>query len=69
MRGLGIIIGYILGNKAAREWCFNKICQASFIIDKEVKKTPLVKLFEVKEKNNEGKNECDKGQSPIKDKR
>lgn len=38
MRGLGIIIGYILGNAAARDWCIEKICQASCIIEKELKK-------------------------------
>lgn len=41
MRGLGLLIGYILGNEKARNWCIQKICQASCIIEEEMKKTPL----------------------------
>lgn len=41
MRGLGLLIGYILGNEKARNWCIQKICQASCIIEDEIKKTPL----------------------------
>lgn len=41
MRGLGLLIGYILGNEKARNWCIQKICQASCIIEQEMKKTPL----------------------------
>jgi hypothetical protein len=52
MRGLGIIIGYILGNAAARDWCIEKICQASCIIEKELKKTPMAKLI-IKDKKDE----------------
>lgn len=52
MQGLGkFIIGYILGNETARKWCINKLCQASCVIDSELKKTPLAKLF-IKEKTN-----------------
>lgn len=45
MRGLGIIIGYILGNEKARKWCVEKICQASCIIEQEFKKTPLGQII------------------------
>lgn len=51
MRGLGIIIGYILGNAAARDWCIEKICQASCIIEKELKKTPIAKLVNKESKD------------------
>ena len=45
MRGLGIILAYVMGNKKARDWCINKICQASCIIENEFKKTPLWLMF------------------------
>ena len=41
----GLIIGYLLGNKQARDWLARKICQASCVIDKELKKTPLGKFL------------------------
>lgn len=41
MRGLDLVIGYVLGNKTARTWCLNKLKQASVTIDKEMKKSPL----------------------------
>ena len=44
----GLIIGYLLGNKKARDWLAKKICQASCVIDKELKKTPLGKLLKEK---------------------
>lgn len=47
----GLIIGYLLGSKKAREWLVGKICQASCLVDKELKKTPLGKLL--KEKKND----------------
>lgn len=57
MRGLGkFIVGYILGNDAARNWCIKKVCQASCVIENEFKKSELGKMFsqtstaEVKEK-------------------
>lgn len=41
MRGLGLVVGYILGNATARKWCLDNLKKASCIIDKEIKKTPL----------------------------
>lgn len=41
----GLIIGYLLGNKKARDWIVEKICQASCVIDKEIRKTPLAKIL------------------------
>lgn len=38
MRGFGFIIGYILGNEKARDWCIKKICQASLVVDKFLQK-------------------------------
>ncbi len=52
MRGFGIIFGYIIGNKDTRDWLVHKICQASCLIDKEIKKSSLGKLF-IKENNND----------------
>nr|DAU20397.1 MAG TPA: hypothetical protein [Caudoviricetes sp.] len=52
MQGLGkFIIGYILGNEKARNWCIEKICQASCIIEKELKKTPIAKLVNKESKD------------------
>lgn len=45
--GVAIIIGFILGNDAARKWCFDQCAKASQIIESEFKKT--------KKKNNEPK--------------
>lgn len=53
MRGLGIIIGYILGNEKARKWCVEKICQASCVIEQEMKKTPLGKILEKDKKDDD----------------
>lgn len=41
MRGLGLVVGYILGNATARKWCLDNLKKASCIIDRELKKTPL----------------------------
>lgn len=53
MRGLGILIGYILGNEKARNWIVQKICQASCIIEQEMKKTQLVEVLGKEKKNDE----------------
>ena len=53
MRGLGLIIGYILGNEAARNWCIEKICQASCLVEREFKKTPLGQILEKDKKNDD----------------
>lgn len=59
MSGLGkFIIGYVLGNKSARDWCIKQICQASCIVDREIKKTPLAKVF-IKEKKDDDIQETD----------
>jgi hypothetical protein len=58
MRGLGnLIIGYILGNAKARDWCIKKICQASCIIDSELKKTPLGKILKEEKHENISKDD------------
>ena len=59
MRGFGIIIGYILGNEKARNWCIEKICQASCIIDNEFKKTPLAKMLTKTEKKDDNVSKVD----------
>lgn len=61
MRGLDLVIGYIIGNKTARTWCINNLKKASLIVDKEIKKSPLGKLVsaittpETKESQSENK--------------
>lgn len=67
MRGFGFVLGYLLGNKEARDWCIKQVCKASCIIDREVKKTPLFKLFDLKEKTDDGKTESNKRENPIED--
>lgn len=52
MRGLGLIIGYILGNEMARKWCLDNLKKASVILDKEMKKTPIFKNLSSPEKKN-----------------
>lgn len=57
MQGLGkFIIGYILGNKTARDWCIGKLCQASCIIEQEMRKTPLGKMLSKTEKKDDREN-------------
>lgn len=51
MRGFGIIIGYVIGNKNARDWIIRKICQASCIVENEFKKSPLGQILTQEEKN------------------
>lgn len=58
MRGFGLIIGYIIGNKQTRNWVIHKICQTSCIIEDEFKKTPLGQLF-IKEKEDDDVSETD----------
>lgn len=52
MRGLGIIIGYILGNEAARRWCIEKMCQVSCIIEREIDNSSIGQILK-KEKDND----------------
>lgn len=37
MRGLFLVMGYLLGNESAREKCISILKQASNVIDKQVK--------------------------------
>lgn len=46
MRGLLLALGYILGNKDARDKCVSMLKQASNIIDKEVRNTEIGKLID-----------------------
>lgn len=57
MRGLGLILAYLLSNEKTRNWCVDKICQASFIVEKELKKTPLWLIF--KENKNDDVSKID----------
>ena len=60
MQGLGkFIIGYILGNKTARDWCIGKFCQASCIIEQEMRKTPLGKMLSKTEKKDDNVSKVD----------
>lgn len=40
MRGLGLIVGFIMGNATARKWCIDNLKKASVIVDKELQKIP-----------------------------
>ena len=60
MQGLGkFIVGYILGNKTARDWCIGKLCQASCIIEQEMRKTPLGKILSKTEKKDDNVSKVD----------
>lgn len=37
MQFLGLILGYLAGNKEARKWCVSHIKKASLVIDRELK--------------------------------
>lgn len=43
MRGLIIILYCIIGNEKTRNWCLDKICKASCVIEKEFRKTFMEK--------------------------
>lgn len=58
MRALGIILGYVMGNKQARDWVVKKICQASCFVEHEFKKSPLGKVF-VQERKDDNISETD----------
>lgn len=46
MRGLFLALGYILGNKDARDKCVSMLKQASNIIDKEIRDTEIGKMID-----------------------
>ena len=46
MRGLFLAIGYILGNKEARDKCLCMLKQASNVIDKEIRNTEIGKIID-----------------------
>ena len=46
MRGLFLAIGYVLGNKEARDKCVSMLKQASNIIDREVRNTEIGKIID-----------------------
>lgn len=46
MRGLLLAVGYILGNKEARDKCMSMLKQASNIIDKEIRNTEIGKMID-----------------------
>lgn len=37
IRILDLIVGYIIGNKDARNWCVKQIGKASLVVDRELK--------------------------------
>lgn len=41
MRGLGLIVGFIMGNATARKWCIDNLKKASIVIDEELQKIPV----------------------------
>jgi hypothetical protein len=54
----GIILGYIIGNKQTRDWIIQKVCQASCLVENELKKSPLGQLF-IQEKKDDNVSEVD----------
>lgn len=46
MRGLFLAVGYILGNKEARDKCLSMLKQASNVIDKEIRNTEIGKIID-----------------------
>lgn len=46
MRGLFLALGYILGNKDARDKCIHMLKQTSCVIDETIKNTELGKLVD-----------------------
>lgn len=46
MRGLLLAVGYILGNKEARDKCISMLKQASNVIDKEIRNTEIGKIID-----------------------
>lgn len=45
MRGIDLIIGFLLGNKKTRDWLLKQLDQASKVIEKEFKNSELGKVF------------------------
>lgn len=52
MRGLYLILGYVLGNETARKWCFENLKKASVIFDQELAKMLPPKKKEVPDRKN-----------------
>lgn len=46
MRGLFLALGYILGNKDARDKCIHVLKQTSCVIDETIKNTELGKMID-----------------------
>lgn len=63
MRGLYLVLGYILGNESARKWCFENLKKASVIVDKEMKKIPAFSTLTEKKDCNLKKGEQNDGKS------
>lgn len=63
MRGLYLVLGYILGNESARKWCFENLKKASGIVDKEMKKIPAFSTLTEKKDCNLKKGEQSDGKS------
>lgn len=53
-----MLIGFLIGNKKAREWCMAKICETSCLIDKEI-------LSKMKKKDNDDVHSSNKTKSEI----
>lgn len=45
MRGIDLIVGFLLGNKTTRDWLIKQLDQASRVVEKEFKKSELGKIF------------------------
>ena len=45
MRGIDLIVGFLLGNKTTRDWLIKQLDQASRVVEKEFKNSELGKIF------------------------
>lgn len=53
MRSIPFILGFIIGNDTARKWCIAKINDASRVLEKEFKKSPLGKMLKGNDNDND----------------
>lgn len=53
MKLLDFLAGVMIGSKSGRKFIVKSICEASLLVDKQLKKTPIAEFFKDDEKENE----------------